>query len=194
MQVPVYWFHPGRGKAVNRWRFKLNMKFWQQTLAKLFEDHRRQLLLMVIRRVRDREIAAELVQDVYARLMQAGDSGAGDANTKVLYASVRNAVIDHHRSNAGRSRVMNGILPEQLWLCETTSPQDHAEARQTLSALDRALLELTPKAREMFILHRVEGISNAKLAKKYGISVSAVEKQLARTMRYCQERLAAYRD
>lgn len=149
---------------------------------------------MVFRRIRDREIAAELVQDVYARLMQAGDRGPDDANTKMLYASVRNAVVDHYRSNAGRSRVMDSLLPEQLWPCETMSPQDHAQARQTLSALDRALQELTPKAREMFILHRVEGISNAKLAKKYGISVSAVEKQLARTMRHCQERLADYRD
>ncbi|WP_417810416.1 RNA polymerase sigma factor [Thalassospira alkalitolerans] len=170
------------------------MSFWGNTLAKLFEDHRRQLVAMVVRRVRDREIAAELVQDVYARLMQSGDCGAEEANTKVLYASVRNAVIDHHRSTYGRAQAMNGILPSQLWLCETTSPQEHAESRQALSALDRALLELSPKAREMFILHRVDGIPNTKLAKKYGISVSAVEKQLARTMRHCQERLAAYRD
>ncbi|UKV15125.1 sigma-70 family RNA polymerase sigma factor [Thalassospiraceae bacterium SW-3-3] len=170
------------------------MSFWRNTLAKLFEDHRRQLVAMVVRRIRDREVAAELVQDVYARLMQSGDCGEPEANTKMLYASVRNAVIDHHRSTFGRAKAMNGVLPDQIWQCETTSPYDHAEARQALSALDRALLELSPKAREMFILHRVDGISNTKLAKKYGISVSAVEKQLARTMRHCQERLAAYRD
>jgi RNA polymerase sigma-70 factor (ECF subfamily) len=160
------------------------MSFWRNTLAKLFEDHRRQLVAMVVRRIRDREVAAELVQDVYTRLMQSGDCGEPEANTKMLYASVRNAVIDHHRSTFGRAKAMNGVLPDQIWQCETTSPYDHAEARQALSALDRALLEL----------HRVDGISNAKLARKYGISVSAVEKQLARTMRHCQERLAAYRD
>ncbi|GEM_PF-611438 len=172
----------------------LNMKFWQNRLAKLFEDHRRQLVSIVTRRISDRETAVELVQDVYARLMKAGDRGTEEENTKILYASVRNAVIDYHRSNAGRANVMNGILPVQLWQNESSSPQDHAESRQALGALDQALLELTPKAREMFLLHRIEGISNAKLARKYGISVSAVEKQLARTMRHCQERLAAYRD
>lgn len=170
------------------------MKFWQNTLAKLFEDHRGKLVSMASRRVRDRETAVEIVQDVYARLMRAGDRGSDEENTKVLYASVRNAVIDHHRSTAGRANVMNGILPVQLWQNETSSPQEHAQSRQALSALDQALLELTPKAREMFILHRIDGMSNMKLAKKYGISVSAVEKQLARTMRHCQERLADYRD
>ncbi|HAI29524.1 MAG: RNA polymerase subunit sigma-24 [Thalassospira sp.] len=170
------------------------MKPWQNTLSKLFEDHRRQLVSMANRRIGDRETADEIVQDVYARLLLSGDHGTDEENVKVLYASVRNAVIDHHRSTAGRTGLMRRILPVQLWQRETSSPHDHAQSRQALSALDRALLELSPKAREMFVLHRVEGVSNAKLAQKYGISVSAVEKQLARTMRHCQQRLEAYRD
>jgi len=170
------------------------MKLWQKTLSKLFEDHRRQLVSMARRRVGDGETASEIVQDVYANILRAGDRGTEEENVKILYASVRNAVIDHHRSAAGRTNIMSRILPTQLWQRETSSPQDHAQSRQALTALDQALLELSPKAREMFILHRVEGISNAKLAQKYGISVSAVEKQLARSMRHCQERLEAYRD
>ncbi|MFH1803894.1 MAG: RNA polymerase sigma factor [Pseudomonadota bacterium] len=170
------------------------MKFWRRTIAKLFEDHRRQLIAMAVRRIRDREVAAELVQDVYARMIQTGSSGEDEADTKILYASVRNAVIDHHRSTIRRRHAMDGILPDQLWMSETYSPHDQAEARQALSALDRVLLEVSPKAREMFILHRVDGVSNARLAKKYGISVSAVEKQLARTMRHCQERLSDHLD
>jgi RNA polymerase sigma-70 factor (ECF subfamily) len=170
------------------------MKPWQNTLSKLFEDHRRQLVSMANRRIGDRETADEIVQDVYARLMLSGDHGTDEENVKVLYASVRNAVIDHHRSTAGRNGLMSRILPIQLWQKETSSPQEHAQSRQALSALDQALLELSPKAREMFVLHRVDGVSNAKLAQKYGISISAVEKQLARTMRHCQQRLEAYRD
>lgn len=170
------------------------MKLWQKSLSKLFEDHRRQLVSMARRRVGDGETASEIVQDVYAKLLRAGDHGTEEENVKILYASVRNAVIDHHRSTAGRTNIMSRILPIQLWQRETSSPQEHAQSRQALTALDQALLELSPKAREMFILHRVEGVSNAKLAQKYGISVSAVEKQLARSMRHCQERLEAYRD
>jgi RNA polymerase sigma-70 factor (ECF subfamily) len=173
---------------------KLAISFWRKNLARLFEDHRRQLVSMAVRRVRDRDVAAELVQDVYVRLMQAGSAGANDADTKMLYASVRNAVIDHHRSTATRNRVMDHLMPSQMWVRETSSPQDHAEARQALTALDTALQEIAPQARDMFIAHRVEGISNADLAKKYGITVSAVEKQLARTMRHCQEKLADHLD
>ncbi|RCK50810.1 RNA polymerase subunit sigma-24 [Thalassospira profundimaris] len=171
------------------------MKFWARTLASLFEQHRSRLLSMAVRRMQDREVAAELVQDVYLRMMQHGSVGSRDENIKVLYTAVRNAVIDHHRSIRNHSRSMESLLPSQLWeQQETHSPQDHAEARQALGALDQALLELSPRAREMFLAHRVDGISNAKLAKKYDISVSAVEKQLARTIRHCQERLAAHID
>lgn len=169
------------------------MSFWSRSLARLFEQHRRQLMSMAGRYLQDREVADELVQDVYVRMMQAGSAGNAQEDTKVLYASVRNAAIDHHRTVKNRARVMERVLPSQMWGGETSSPEQHAEARQALGALDRALLELSPRAREMFLLHRVEGVSNQKLARKYGISVSAVEKQLARAMRHCQEKLSAHR-
>lgn len=134
-----------------------------------------------------------LVQDVYARLLQAGSKGGLEEDTKILYASARNAAIEHYRSTKRRAQAMDRLLPEQLGLTETASPETRLEARQTLSMLDRALLELSPRAREIFILHRVEGMTNAEIARRCGISVSAVEKHLARVMRHCQATLAACR-
>jgi len=170
------------------------MKPWQNTLSKLFEDHRRQLVSMANRRIGDRETADEIVQDVYARLMLSGDHGTDEENVKVLYASVRNAVIDHHRSTAGRNGLMSRILPIQLWQKETSSPQEHAQSRQALSALDRALPGAFPQgARDVCPASGGRGFKRKTGAEIRNI-VSAVEKQLARTMRHCQQRLEAYRD
>lgn len=170
------------------------MTFWRRTFETLFLTHRQALVSLASRRLRDRETAAELVQDVYLRLMQSGREASEDVHARLLYASVRNAVIDHHRSRISRGRAMEAILPSQLGQDETQSPHSRMEAREALSALDLALMELSPRAREMFLLHRVDGIANAALARKYGISVSAVEKQLARVMRHCQQRLADHLD
>jgi len=167
------------------------MSSWRTRLGRLFEDHRHHLLSVVTRRVRNRDVAADLVQDVYARLLQAGSKGGLDVDTKVLYASARNAAIEHYRSTKRRAAVMERLLPEQLGLANVESPEMRVDARQTLSMLDCALMELSPRAREIFILHRVDGMTNAEIAKRYGISVSAVEKHLARAMRHCQTYLAA---
>lgn len=168
------------------------MTFWRRTYEKLFVVHRQALVAMAQRRIRDHDIAAELVQDVYLRLMLADKDLGEDGHTRMLYASVRHAVIDHHRSHASRTQALESVLPGQLWQTEAPSPQDQLEAREALSALDLALMELSPRAREMFLLHRVDGVSNAALARRYGISVSAVEKQLARVMRHCQQRLSEH--
>lgn len=170
------------------------MNSWHRRLAILFQQHSRQLTAMATRRVRDKEIAGEIVQDVYTRLLQSGGADNHDDDAKILYVSVRNAVIDHRRRNAHRQRAIEQVLPSQIGLPESSSPEDHVEARQALSALDQALLALRPQAREIFILHRVKGVPNAQIAKRYGISVSAVEKQLARAMRHCQRSLAAHTD
>ncbi len=162
------------------------MSAWRVRLGHLFEDHRQHILSIVVRRVRNNDVAADVVQDVFIRLLQAGSRGGLEEDTKVLYASARNAAIDHHRTTKRRSEVMERLLPEQLGCGEIPSPEMRVEARQTLSLLDRALLELTPRAREIFFLHRVDGLTNSEIAKRYGISVSAVEKHLARAMRHCQ--------
>ncbi len=168
------------------------MSFKYSALGDLFEQHRRQLTSFAFHRTSDWESAAEIVQDVYLKLLKAGRTGRQEDDTKILYTSVKNAVIDHHRSRSIRARNLENILPEQLGYREVNSPEDHIASQQTLSALDRALAELKPQARKIFILHRVDGVSNAEIAIQFKISVSAVEKQLSRVMRHCQKRLEEY--
>ena len=42
--------------------------------------------------------------------------------------------------------------------------------------------ELAPRTREIFLMHRVEGYSCAHIAQHFGISLSAVEKHIARAV------------
>ncbi|MGH7104765.1 MAG: sigma factor-like helix-turn-helix DNA-binding protein, partial [Acetobacteraceae bacterium] len=40
--------------------------------------------------------------------------------------------------------------------------------------------QLGPRTRKIFILHRLEGRTHAEIAAQHGISISAVEKHIAR--------------
>jgi RNA polymerase sigma factor (sigma-70 family) len=162
-------------------------------IAELFVKHRSRLEAIVMRRVRDRAAAEDIVQDVFVRILQAGSAGSAEADIKILYAAARHAAIDHAMMIARRSSLLAEHVPEQTAPVQA-SVSAALEARDTLAALDRALAELSPRARQIFILHRVEGLPNALIAQRLGITVSAVEKQLARTFRHCQKRLGAYRD
>lgn len=169
------------------------MTSWHRRLEHLFGAHGRRLESLVARRVKDRETAAEIVQDVFCRMLGAGSRGTLDADTKVLYASARNAAIDHGRAESSRRRILAALRPEQL-ACEPAAPDAVASGRAAIAALEEALSELSPRCREIFILHRVENLPNAEIARRYAISVSAVEKHIARALRHCQMRLADHRD
>ncbi|ACK52222.1 RNA polymerase, sigma-24 subunit, ECF subfamily [Methylocella silvestris BL2] len=167
------------------------MSTWPDAIGRLFARHRAKLEAIVVRRIRDRDAAADIVQDVFANVLASGTKGSQDADTRVLFAAARNAAIDRGLMTARRTRLLSSVLPEQI-MPAPPSADAELESRQAIAALDRALEELTPRARQIFLMHRVYGASNMEIARRLGISVSAVEKQLARALRHCQNRLQDY--
>ncbi|WP_036261364.1 RNA polymerase sigma factor [Methylocapsa aurea] len=167
------------------------MTSWATTIGKLFVLHRAKLESIVMRRVRDREAAADVVQDVFLRMLEAGGAGSAEADTRVIYAATRNAAIDRGMMTARRARLLAALPPDQIAPAPTSSGAN-LESKQAIAALDQALAELSPRSREIFIEHRVHGVPIAAIAARLGISVSAVEKHLVRALRHCQSRLAAH--
>lgn len=57
-------------------------------------------------------------------------------------------------------------------------------ARHRLERLRVGVAQLSPRTREIFLLHRLEGRKYREIAQELGISQSAVEKHIARAMAY----------
>jgi RNA polymerase sigma-70 factor (ECF subfamily) len=56
------------------------------------------------------------------------------------------------------------------------------ESRDTLRRLEAAMLKLKPKTREIFMAHRIDGLSYAEIADRTGLSVKGVEKQMGKAI------------
>ena len=77
---------------------------------------------------------------------------------------------------------------ETLPLSEAGSaPDDVVLGQQRLRGLRAGLDQLSPRTREIFLLHRVEGYSHAQIAARMGVTVSAVEKQVAKAVLFLTE-------
>jgi RNA polymerase sigma factor (sigma-70 family) len=64
------------------------------------------------------------------------------------------------------------------------------EAREELRLLGNLIAELPPQCRKVFTLRKVYDLSHTEIAARTGLSLSAVEKHIARGLRVCTEKLA----
>jgi DNA-directed RNA polymerase specialized sigma24 family protein len=120
------------------------MTGWTHSIAALFAEHRTRLEALVRRRIRDRDAASDIVQDVFTRVFVAGTRGSAEDDRRVLYTAARNAVIDHNRILSGRQSVLAALMPEQV-VASPVSEDRALESREAIAALDRALMTLPPR-------------------------------------------------
>lgn len=128
------------------------------------------------------EEAADLVQDAFLRTAEAGRGANIGSPFGFLLRVARNSVVDRLRSRARWAKLV----------CEPASqdsPADPApDAERSLIAserLQRALAcidAMPPRRREVFLLHRLEGLTYVKIAKRLGISPKTVEDHMSAAM------------
>jgi RNA polymerase sigma-70 factor (ECF subfamily) len=137
----------------------------------------------------DREKATELLQDVFVRVWERLDSFRGDAAfTSWLHRLTVNVVLEKERADKRRiSRV--GAPWDEL---EGDGPGDEGRAVGGVGErldLERAVAELPPGARRVFVLHDVEGYKHEEIARLMGLAAGTVRAQLHRARKLLMEAL-----
>jgi RNA polymerase sigma-70 factor (ECF subfamily) len=74
---------------------------------------------------------------------------------------------------------------------EETSPERVLSSEQELQVVVHALRELSERTRDVFMLDRLEHLKHGQIAELFGISVSAVEKHVAKAVAHLARRTRA---
>lgn len=158
-------------------------------IGTFFASHRRELVEYVSRHVRDRELAADFVQETFLRFVEHGDALPAEACRAFLYSTARNLTIDHAR--AMRRRQTDSVASEELAHIRDDRPLPDAvaAARQRIRQISTLIAELPPLTRRIFVLNRVSGLSYGRVSKRLDISESTVQKHLAVALRHLLLRL-----
>jgi RNA polymerase sigma factor (sigma-70 family) len=161
----------------------------------LFESRfRRALIAYFSRRLADPAEAEDLVQEVFIRLHRAQHEGGDVASEAYIFTVASNILRDRYRSDRRRERnrhvEWSTIDDRESALVEHRNPERVALGRDAIREVNAALAELPARTRDVFILFRFEGMSQARIAALYQISVSAVEKHVARALVHLSTRLA----
>lgn len=126
--------------------------------------------------------AADLVHDVYARVLASEGWRFIDDPRAYVLTMIRNLGIQKIRR--ARIVVMEALTSAEGPLNDDPAPDpfDVVSGRQRLRLALDALRALPPRCREVVELRRLHDLSSRDIARRLGLSLSTVEKRLARGM------------
>ena len=134
-----------------------------------------------VSRVTRREDAEDLLHDAWVRMTER--TIAVENAEAFLVRSAANGGWDAYRREQ-REPPSTVLTETQITLVRDDSPlQDEALiARHRLERLLAGVDQLTPRTREVFLMHRLDGRKHREIAAELGISQSAVEKHVAKAV------------
>ena len=128
------------------------------------------------------EEADDLAQESLLRTVEAGTKAAVEAPLHLLFRIARNAVIDRLRAKARAAALFRPGLADVEAVDAAANPERILIASERLRRALATIDALPPKRREVFLLHRIEGLSYPQIARRIGISIKTVEKHMALAM------------
>lgn len=152
----------------------------EEAFEQLYREHVGRVNALCLRLCGDPARAEELTQRTFVKAWTSLGRFRGEAafGTWLHRIAVR-VVLDEERSPWWRRR--QGAVPERGHRPEPGHGVD----------LERALADLPPKARQVLVLHDVEGWRHQDVAEALGISVGTSKSQLGRARRLLRERLSS---
>jgi RNA polymerase sigma factor (sigma-70 family) len=138
-------------------------------------------ILNAVRRVvRGSDNAEDLLHSAFVRLSEYSDRDTVENPSAFLVRTAANLAVDEGR----RTRVRRESPIDIGEMLDISDGQPlHPEvlaARERLEKVMVALESLGPRTREIFLLHRLDGMKYREIAARLDITVSAVEKHIAK--------------
>lgn len=167
----------------------------QNIAAIFYVDHNRWLHHWLCKKLGSTFDAADLTQDVFAKLLHKQQSNALDLATIIeprayLTTMATHLLIDNRRKQKLEQAYLAMLIHTQPDFA--ASPQQIQEAVSTLYQIIVMLEGLPTKAARAFILYRLDGLTYAEIAIELGVSASMIKQYIARAMLHCYQ--IAYSD
>ena len=157
----------------------------------LAKHHHVEFMRFLRRRVPAGPVSAEdIAQEAYIRVLQYEGSRTIREPYFMLLRVAMNVMRDLHRAERVRRSHRHHSLGGLELASDVADPERAALHAEELEQVLAAIAELTPRCREVFLLHRFSHNAYPQIARDFGISVKMVEKYISTALARCTERVA----
>jgi RNA polymerase sigma-70 factor (ECF subfamily) len=153
----------------------------------LMHRHKHTVFQLVLRKVKDRELASDLTQDVFVKLFKSADIYQPTGKFRSwLFRMVQNICIDYHRKHRKFSILSlhkKSETDDELTLMdqiedETTNPEKETEFTELQEVIEQAFDALPEKQRTALLLCQYHGMSYHEIAAIQKVPVGTVKSRI----------------
>ncbi|HLY69733.1 MAG TPA: RNA polymerase sigma-70 factor [Puia sp.] len=158
---------------------------------KIFTEYFRQLCFFAERLSGNKEESEDVVADSFVKMLQRRESFENMENIKAfLYVTTRNACINQYK--AGKRHVLAHRQMEYLLRTDAIKEGPFEEEiirAEVIAEIYKEVENLPDRAREIFKMIFINGMSTAEIAQKLGIEMQTVRSQKARALQLLKAEL-----
>ena len=166
----------------------------EQAFKILFDAYRDRLYAYILGMIRSKEVAEEVVMDVFLKIWLAKDVVTQIENFDAfLFRVAYNKSIDFLRS-AARDPVFRDCLWNDIQLAGDAHADNAVILREYETQLRKAISLLSPQRKEAYLLSRENGFSHREIAEKLDLSKHTVSNHIVESQRFIRSYLISNMD
>ncbi|MEG0861124.1 MAG: sigma-70 family RNA polymerase sigma factor [Pseudomonas sp.] len=159
-------------------------KSLQRDVEHLYLEYNGWLRNWLRKRLSESADADDLAQDTFVRVMRSRQPLNELRQPLAYLATIANGLLVNRWRRQAVERAYTDALaaqPEAVAL----SAEDHYLLIETLVEIDTLLHGMTPRAREIFLLSQLDGLTYKQIAAHMGLSIDQVQKSMSKAFALC---------
>lgn len=158
---------------------------YAEKVEQLYREHHSWLYVFILRRTGCSQDTADLIHDTYLRILASGRLPKKQDSKRFLTHIAKGLLIDSYRRKQIEEAYQAYL--QQLPDDHAPSAETHVQMIEALTEIDALLHRLPDNVREALLLRQLDNLSYKEIARRMNVSVSSVEKYIAKGLQACIE-------
>lgn len=157
----------------------------------LYKKYSRKLYKFGYSILKSTEESENLIQDVFLSLWENRHKVEKDSSIKsYIFTITYNSAISIIRKKARKSEFFEYLKTQQEIIEEPVNVE--LEYKELTNKLDEIIKVLPQRQREVYVMHKVEGLKYCEIAERMNISVNTIENHMSHALKTIREKLGSY--
>lgn len=165
----------------------------EEAFTVLYDRYSTRLFQNILRLVKEEDVAKEVLQDLFLKIWESRSTIDPQKSFRsYLYKIAENLVYDHFRKVSRDKKLTENLVISAL--ANQSSTEETGVYEESLHLIQKAIEQLPPVRRQVYMLCKLEGKSYDEIASSLAISTSTISDHIVKANRFIKKFVLTHKD